>query len=263
MTSQPVLRPLGPLQSSCRPLSGRCGTVLGGEATILHRPRPLQGRLLPRGQCLLPVLSGPPAIGRRQLTLGAGDLPIDHPLLPAGQQRRIVGTQTAAGHLVTNHSSLIASLRGLVAGIGSLVAAGRPPVPADSQLVVQLGSFIAQRGRLVAFPGSLLAVVTDPLTRGHYLSSSPLPTGVSSHALAGSSRGGQPSDNSGHARPARTQEGQAFPAANQRHPTYHQVPASLPRVVPGPINGGSRDPWLSMQLGSNASPTTDSGPRRP
>jgi hypothetical protein len=228
MTSQPVLRPLGPLQSSCRPLSGRCGTVLGGEATILHRPRPLQGRLLPCGQCLLPVLSGPPAIGRRQLTLGAGDLPIDHPLLPAGQQRRIVGTQTAAGHLVTNHSSL-------VAGIGSLVA----------------------------FPGSLLAVVTDPLTRGHYLSSSPLPTGVSSHALAGSSRGGQPSDNSGHARPARTQEGQAFPAANQRHPTYHQVPASLPRVVPGPINGGSRDPWLSMQLGSNASPTTDSGPRRP
>lgn len=240
MTSQPVLRPLGPLQSSCRPRPGRFGTVLGGEATILHRPRPLQGRLLPRGQRLVPVLGGLPAIGRRQPTLGAGDLPIDHPLLPAGQQRRIVGTQTAAGDLVTNHGSLIANLRGLVAGIGSLVAAGRPPVPADSQLVVQLGSFVAQLGRLVAFPGSLLAVVTDPLTRGHYLSSSPLPTGVSSHALGGSSRGGQPATT--QSMPGQPELGKAGPSLRPTsaiRPIARSPPA-FPASCRDPSTGGSR-----------------------
>jgi hypothetical protein len=248
MTSQPVLRPLGPLQSSCRPLSGRCGTVLGGEATILHRPRPLQGRLLPRGQCLMPVLSGPPAIGRRQLTLGAGDLPIDHPLLPAGQQRRIVGTQTAAGHLVTNHSSLIASLaawsRASAAWSRASAAWSRRDAH-QSRLTASSSSSSARSSRSAAAwsrsraasslwsPTLSLGALPVLLPTSHRRQQ-PCPRGIV--------QGGQPSDNSEHARPARTQEGQAFPAANQRIRPITRSPPPSPASCRDPSTGDQGTP---------------------
>jgi hypothetical protein len=51
-------------------------------------------------QRLLPVLGGLPTIRRGQLTLGAGDLPINHRLLPAGQPGRILRAGPAVGRLV-------------------------------------------------------------------------------------------------------------------------------------------------------------------
>lgn len=255
MTSQPVLRPLGPLQSSCRPLSGRCGTVWAARlrsSTARDRCRAASCRAAS-------ALCRSSAALRRsvaaQLTLGAGDLPIDHPLLPAGQQRRIVGTQTAAGHLVTNHSSLVTNHSSLIASLAAWSRASAAWSRASaawsrrdahqSRLTASSSSSSARSSRSAAAwsrsraasslwsPTLSLGALPVLLPTSHRRQQ-PCPRGIV--------QGGQPSDNSEHARPARTQEGQAFPAANQRIRPITRSPPASPASCRDPSTGDQGTP---------------------